>query len=265
VIQPYRQKRSYTLAIVLILLALLVSFSTFYNLLGLRQLLQAGLAPVQSVSTLAWRGTLGLPSGLIGLLNLSRQNRRLQAENDLLKAQQSRLDQLSEENSRLRKLLGFSQNHLSLRAAQVIGKGPAPWLTILEINQGSRAGVRQGLAVVAPEGLVGQVIEVAPFSAKVRLLTDPESSVASTVSRSREFGVVEGDPSGTLLMKYVSATGELKEGDAIVTSGLSTLFPSALTIGTVIRAQKREQDLFYEVKVKPAVNFSSLEEVFLVY
>lgn len=264
-IQPYRKKRSYTLAIFLIFLALLVSFSSFYDLLGFRQLLQAGLAPVQSISAATWRGVLGLPGGLIGLFDLANQNRRLQAENELFKAQQSRLEQLSEENNHLRQLLGFGQNHLSLRVAQVIGKGPAPWLTILEIDRGSRLGVRRGMAVVAREGLVGQVVEVAPFSAKVRLLTDPESSVAAAVTRSREFGVVEGDSSGTLLMKYVSATGEIKEGDTIATSSLSALFPASLTIGTVAKARKREQDLFYEVKVKPAVNFSRLEEVFLVY
>ena len=97
------------------------------------------------------------------------------------------------------------------------------------------------------------------------MIIDGESSVAAASSRSRDYGVVAGSPSGRLSMKYVSAVGDVQQGDVIVTSTISSVFPQGIPIGEVVLASKREHDLFYHVEVKPAVDFSRLEKVFVVY
>ncbi len=266
-IRSYRQKRSNAPAIIAVLLVMIISFSAWRDLFGLRQLVQAGLYPFQYVTVVTWKGLLSVPAVVLEMRDLSGVNAQLKQELAELKTKQLLLDELGRENDRFRAALSFRQgNHFGfgLKAVQVIGKSPDPWLTILEIGAGSQVGVRVGMTAIVKTGLVGRVVEVAPYSAKVMLITDPDSSVAAALARSRDYGVVEGDSSGTLLMKFVSSTGDAKAGDLVVTSSLSTMFPGALPVGTVIKATKREHDLFYDVRLKPAVNFSKLEEVFLV-
>ncbi|MFA6549612.1 MAG: rod shape-determining protein MreC, partial [Candidatus Margulisiibacteriota bacterium] len=94
--------------------------------------------------------------------------------------------------------------------------------------------------------------------------TDPESLVAATTARSRDAGIVVGSGSGRIFMRYVSIGADVAVGDSIVTSAISSIFPAGLPIGQVTRADRKGQELFYFIEVKPAVNFSRLEEVFVV-
>lgn len=177
-------------------------------------------------------------------------------------------EELIAENKRLKSVLGFRDRNrygMRLLPAQVIGKGSSPWFSILETNRGASSGIKVDMPVVVEEGLVGRVAEVSQFSSKVLLITDATSSVAAADQRSRDFGVVEGRSSDALFMKYVPASGDISEGDKIVTSPISSVFPAGIPIGIVSRAEKKEHDLFYRIEVKPFVKFSQLEEVFLVF
>jgi rod shape-determining protein MreC len=121
------------------------------------------------------------------------------------------------------------------------------------------------MPVITDEGLAGQVVEVARYSAKVLLLIDQASSVAAVNSRSRDFGVVSGSPANRILMRFVGAGADMRPGDKIVTSPISTIFPAELPIGTVLKATKAEHDLFYHIEIDPAVDFSRIEKVFVVF
>ena len=112
-------------------------------------------------------------------------------------------------------------------------------------------------------GLVGRIVEVSAFSSKAMLITDPGSSVAAEVSRSRDYGIVQGGVGNKLIMKYVAAGGEVRAGDRIVTSQISTVYPPGIPVGEVIKASKKEQDLFYHIEIRPAVDFSKIEEVYI--
>lgn len=267
-IHPYRERRSYALALFIILLAVFISFSSLSNLFGIRSILISALYPFQFIAVSLWKGVLDTPTFIINLQNLARQNAQLENELNRLKAKLTLWEELISENERLRDALAFKQKNrygFKLLAAQVIGRSPSPWFSILEIDQGSRAGVKKDMPVIVKEGLVGRIIEVSEFSSKVMLLKDAESSVAAADARSRDFGVVEGRGGDKLFMKYVSAGGDVKLGDKIVTSKISSIFPSGIPIGTVIQATKREHDLFYHIEIEPAVTFSKIEEVFIVF
>lgn len=266
--RPFRKKRSFTLAAAIVLLALAFSYFSFgKNLFGLRSALISAFYPFQYGADAAWKGVTGFPSAVIAMGNLAKENAQLREKLNMAGAQLAVLEELKNENDRLRAGLDFKKSGRyghRLLAAQVIGKSGYPWISVLEINRGAGAGVRPDTAVVVKEGLVGRVIEVAPFSSKVLLISDPFSSVAAADQRSRNSGVVEGHSPDTLYLKYISAGGDVKEGDKIVVSSISSILPPGIPIGTVTRASKGEADLFYEIKIKPAADFSRLEEVFLV-
>lgn len=236
-------------------------------LFAARPLIISALYPFQLATASVWKAGVNIPASIINLKNLAAENSELKKKIDLLQPQAALDEELKLENDRLRSALGFkSANRYgsNLLPAQVVARGAAPLNSILIINCGASVGVNKDRPVVSQSGLVGRVIEVSQFSAKVQLITDPLSSVAATDQRSRAYGVVEGNSSNNLSMKYTNASGDLQVGDKIITSPISSLFPAGLVIGTVVEAKKKDSDLFYEVRIKPAVDFSSLEEVFVI-
>ncbi|MEA3493201.1 MAG: rod shape-determining protein MreC [Candidatus Margulisiibacteriota bacterium] len=265
--RPYRKRKSYTLTIVIVLLALFISISAVRDFFAVRPVFAAITYPFQFVVVSVWKGVTGTPGAIMDLHSLSRRNAELTDEVNLLSTKMLSMEELIKENERLKKSLSFrniSQYRYRLLPAQIIGKSPVPWFTILISNKGSRAGVKLDDAVMVKEGLVGRVVEVSPFSSKIMLITDVESSVAAADKRSRDFGVVVGAHRNRLVMRYVSAGKDIKIGDEIATAYISTVFPQGIPIGHILRASKGEHDLFYHIDVKPAVDFSKLEEVFIV-
>ena len=265
-LKPHRKRQSYSLAISLVVLFLLLSFSTVSNLFSFRSLLQAGFYPFQWVTVASWRFVVETPGALFSLRNLSQENQELQQELNELKPQMALLQEQVNENNQLRALLNFKQNRSNYRLipAQIIGKSPSPWFTVLEIDQGLNYGLKVNQAVIAAAGLVGRVVEVSQFSAKVLAITDSSSSVAALDSSSRDFGVVAGLGFNKLALRYVATGGQVKPGDKILTSPVSEFYPAGLLIGTVTSVNKKEQALFYSIKIQPAVNFSQLEAVFVL-
>jgi rod shape-determining protein MreC len=218
-----------------------------------------------AVST--WKGATGLPGAIGGLRNLAQENAELKDQVKRLKAEIMLRNEVVKENARLKSSLNFKSTYgyrYKLLAAQVIGKSPSPWFTYLILNRGKRAGVKVNDPVIVREGLVGRVVEVSGFSSKVMLMMDVESSVAAADARSRDFGIVKGGSRNRLFMKYVSAGKDIRTGDSVVTSYISTVFPPGIRIGTIVQAAKREHDLFYNIEIKPSVDFSKLEEVFII-
>jgi len=266
--QPYRKKKNqFGRPILFILLAILLVFLVSKNLFAIRSVFQSIIYPFQYATVASWNAVTGFPSAVANIRGLSNENTQFKQEIKLLQAKLLVLDEKLAENERLNQALRFKQRYprgLKLLPAKVIGKSPAPWFPTLIINQGSMAGAKKDMPVIAENGLVGRVVEVSAFNSKVMLITDIESSVAAVNSRSRDFGLVSGGSIDRIFMKYVGAGADIRVGDQVVTSQISTVFPIGIPIGTINLANKMEHDLFYHIEIIPAVDFSKLEEVFLV-
>ena len=253
------------LRFVVIILVLVISFSAYRDLLGARQLLSSAFYPLQFAGTMIFRGLTGFPSFIFSLGNLSAENDQLKKELGKEQAKLAILEELLQENERLRAQNGFAQRaSFNLLSAQVIGRAASSWMSVIVIGRGSSAGIRVGLAVITADGLVGQVIEAAPLSSKVLLLTDPSFRISATDRRSRDNGVACGRGSARLNMKYVLNDGDIREGDMIVTAASSTIFPGGLPVGSVSAFSKNDYDMFYQIELIPAADLSALEEVFVV-
>jgi len=265
--RPFRKKKPYSLAIFIIIAAIFFSVSAFNGLFGIRYFINGVIFPFQYMASSAISGVLSIPASVIGLKNLAIENTDLKNKLNAANAKLIILDELALENKRLQNDLNF-QNSLPFGyrtiPAKIIARGSAPYINLVEINRGAGAGIKKDMPVIVPEGLVGRVIEVFPLSSRVMLACDPMHSIAAVDQRSRDFGVVEGYTPNLLTMRYVNARGNVKEGDMIVTSSISNTFPAGIPIGAVKTARKNEGDLFYEIKLVPAVSFSRLEEVFVI-
>lgn len=203
--------------------------------------------------------------GYINLVSVRRENERLKQDLAQLQNENIRLQEAALANQRLQELLDLKKEAAyHLLAAGVIGRDPSNWYRTLMINKGSRDGVAVEMGVITPAGVVGRVIKAEPAVSQVLLITDRNSAVAALVQRTRDEGLVEGTEKGLARIKYLSLLADVKEGDLVLTSGLTGSFPKGLPIGTLGLVTKKELDLFKEAEVTPNVDFSTIEEVLVV-
>lgn len=198
--------------------------------------------------------------------------RGVRGENEALKRQltdlQIKLQEqhaLADRSRQLQKLLELrDQSHLPTAAATVVAAGATPEFRTITIDKGSTDGVRVSMAVIAPAGVIGRVITPSARASKVQLLIDRNAAAGALVERSRAQGLVTGTGElARLRMEFVSEAADVKAGDLVVTSGIDGIYPKGFVIGT-IESVGRGAGIYTKIDVRPAVDFTSLEEVLVV-
>ena len=217
----------------------------------------------------SWVSVANVPLKEVQILLSYRINyadyKKFQRENMVLRAKSVDLDEMRDENARLRGLLGLkARQEFTTIAAQVIARDPANWNSSLMINKGRSDGVKPGMPVINALGVAGKVAEVAAHSAKVILVNDPGFSVAVVDQRSREAGLLSGSLSGECRLSYLPEDSDVKAGDQIVTSRLSNAFPEGLVVGQVVEVYPPGGISDARAQVRPAVDVAKIEEVLVV-
>jgi rod shape-determining protein MreC len=202
----------------------------------------------------------------IDLHDVRKQNRELQDELARLRLEQARLQTEAGESQRLRALLDFKERYVGQTiAAEVIGTSGSDLSRVIQIDKGSRAGVKPDMAVITPDGIVGKVKEVAPLSSQVLMINDRESGAGVILQNSRLRGVLHGVGQGDLQIGDVMSDEKVDVGEPVVTSGGDGVYPKGLPVGTVTKvAGDSEGGPFLLVKIKPAANLDRLEQVLVV-
>lgn len=222
--------------------------------------------PVQSVLTWAFTGVVGAVDGYVALRGAHEEAQACRAELSQARAEVNALREADQENRRLKKLLAYSEETLQQEiAARVVGLGPTRQVLSVRINRGESDGVRRGMPVLTPEGVVGQIMSVVGGTADVMLVNDPASRVGVVVQRSRVRGTVSGlGPEQGLSLENVLRQDDVQEGDAVVTSGTDGIFPAGLVVGTVRGLTRPPAQMFLQARVQPAVDLRRFEEVLVL-
>ncbi|MDD5130078.1 MAG: rod shape-determining protein MreC [Candidatus Omnitrophica bacterium] len=204
-------------------------------------------------------------SGIIFYHRNMIQAQSLQSEIDLLRGRLFDLREVSQENTRLKEIFNFKQKSpFRLVAARVIGHSIDSWSSSVLIDKGRFNGIRPGMVVVSPQGLVGSIIESAQESSKVLLISDPNQGISSIVQRSRQEGLVSGTLGTNLIMRYLPDDAQIVAGDVIVTSELSRIYPKGLLVGRVVNVGREFSGINRYALIKPVVDLSSIEEVLVI-
>jgi rod shape-determining protein MreC len=212
------------------------------------------------------RAVSGGWSRYVYLVHLESDNQRLQIENDRLRGE---LERAHKDVTRVDDLERQLQLRRSLPteilAARVIGLETSSLFRVvrLRIDRGELE-VRPGMAVIAPDGVVGRISRTYGPFADVQLAVDPKSAIDVVVGRTGVRGVVKGMPGDNryrMRVDYLLRTDEVKEGDAVLTSGLGGLFPRNYVVGRVAKVTRRDFGLYQEAEVDPAVDFGRLDGV----
>ena len=203
-----------------------------------------------------------------------------------IEALRTRVDLLERENEELRSVQGEYERLLALFEvtsnrpnqepviASVVGQGPNPLFRDLIIDRGSNDGIRVGMPVESARGLVGQVFATTPNSAQVALITDASSNIPVRLSQSRSVGVLTGGGVGGLMqLRWLDLEAQLFPNEVVLTAGLqgqtpeeavANRFPSDVVVGRVVEVVRSDAELYQEAIVQAAVDFDSLETVFVI-
>lgn len=236
----------------------------------LDELILKASSPIQYVITEAARGVSDIIEEYVYLIEVEEDNEALRAENARLEQQVRELRREGEENVRLRELVALREaTPGETLSAQVIGKEVSNYfrVTRIRLDRGERDLVRAGMPVLHPHGLVGQIRRTWGRYSDVLLAVDRTSRIDVVVERTGARGMLVGtgdDNRYACRIEYLERTDEIEVGDEVFTSGLGQRFPAGVLVGRVSRVERQDFGLYQEAEVTPAVDFSDLDEVFVL-
>ncbi len=220
---------------------------------------------VQSVFYDFSTGITQTTSTYLDLIHLKKESAELKKKNQEVMTQLQILQELQIENSRLKSLLDFKSTHkMDLVAAEVIGRDLVPDHNTITISKGTDHGLKSGLAVITMDGVLGYIFKPEKKSSHVLLITDRYAVVDGLIQRTRASGLVEGKGSKGCVLKYLETSEEIKPGDLVVTGGLDNIFPKGFPLAIVESAEKKNLSVSLRVDLRPAVDASRVEDVFVV-
>lgn len=222
-------------------------------------------SPVDRVLTGVFQPVAAFLSNAGNINGLESENRKLRLQNEDL---QNRVTQLKQDAARVTELeqaLNISQGAGGgVRvAANIVNRESTPFTDVIAIDRGSHDGIKPGMVVLSSQGsLIGTVTTTFTDSSFIRLITDSKSKVAAQILNSATDGIIQGSANRTLA--FVLARGDVKVGDAIVSSGLGGNYPAGLPIGTVSEVSGSPEDISPKVKVEPMVRLSTAQTVLVL-
>ena len=228
------------------------------------------IAPLQSVASRAAQAVSGYLYRVKLRSNIEYEYNQLKAQNDELILRSILYEELEEENTQLRALLGEYEERAEMNPllARVIASESGNYFSTFTINKGSSDGVDTQMAVITSEGLIGYVYEVFSTTAKVITIIDDQASLAALIESSRDQGAVKGTLGSTgeplCRMYYLSADSVPRPGDRVITSGVGVSFPRGLLIGYVRESTRAIEDNKHYIVIEPAADFEHIENVLVL-
>jgi rod shape-determining protein MreC len=232
----------------------IISFGNLSKMGGFRAITVGSIGWIQSL--FAW-----IPNPVA----LKSENIALRELNLQLSIESAKSRQAMVENVTLRKMLELpAYTDYQLIAADVIGKTTTQQRNYATINRGSNDGVREGMCCITDAGIVGIVIGTSPRNAVLQLLLNRDTKISAKDQRSRVDGIITWEGEQFLTMKDVPRALDVQAGDVVITSTYSTKYPANIVIGRITQVTEQPNTLFRRIVVEPAVNFATVEQVFVV-
>lgn len=181
----------------------------------------------------------------------------------------AQIEELQKEVTELKSTLNLNAtlSEYNYVNATVVGRNIGYWYNTLNIDKGSKSGIKVGDAVITEKGLIGKIINTSNFSSTVKLLTTDEiiNKISIKISSGDDYfyGLLSGYnvEKNFYEIEGITDYNIIKEGDIVTTTGLTDYFPSGILIGNVSSIVKDEFDLNSVVEVKPSVDFSNISIV----
>ncbi len=238
---------------------LLISIFSFFS----KDVVRVGL--VRNMNTVILFPIEKTISFVSNLFTLHRENTGLRKEITQISMEMQRCANIRKENESLRQLYGFKPlKEFSLVSCEIIGKSPGLYNESIILDRGEKDGIRKHLPVIAAYGLAGKIIETSAVSSEMLTLHNRNTLVSALDLRSRVQGIIKWSHSSLLYFDDVPLHSDVMVGDTIITSGMGGVYPQGMFIGIVQSTSESPKEIVMSIKVKPFVDISVLEDVFVI-
>ena len=246
----------------------MVADNRFGYLGSLRYVLGYATSPVYWVADIPARVSFLIDDVFVSRTDLLEQNQALREELLVARRELQLLESLASENSRLLELNTATANlDRDVMPAEIINIAPDPFSKRVLVNRGANAGVFVGQPLLDANGLMGQVVEVLPFTSWVLLITDPNHVTPVEVNRNGERALARGSRlnAAELELEFVTQTQDMKAGDKLVSSGMGQIYPKNYPVAEIISVYADPGLDFAIVRARPLAQMARTRHVILVF
>ena len=267
------KKKKYGIVGTIIAIVILIVLFTLTNIQNSKLSYFENLAnkivmPDQNGLTYLKNRLKGNSSFFANVNDLKNENEQLSNKNKELEEKTRELENIKAENESLKQYLNLKEKYSDYAAipADVINRDISNYSRNIIINIGAKNGIKEGMTVIAAEGLVGHVVSVTNTTSKVQTIIDTASSTSSLISTSRESIVCKGMLNNDKQLKamYIPMDATVSQGDTIETSGIGGIYQKGIYIGTVEKVENTTDLTNRYALVSVAVNFKKLETVLVI-
>jgi rod shape-determining protein MreC len=225
---------------------------------------KSGIKKVRALAFGTFASISSLVTDVISVTEIKSDNTRLREKNAELMLQMNNLRQFGIENEELKGLLKLKDTvKYPLLPAKIVSKSFSTSQNTITLIGGNSVGIKPGMPVINDQGLLGIIYSTSDDFSIARILRNRDLKLTVKDERSRIDGIMKWNGED-LVMVDVPKTFDIKPGDRIITSELSSLISVPLPVGMVMELRKVDIGIFNEVRIKPFVNFSRAENVFVV-
>jgi rod shape-determining protein MreC len=246
-------KEYITLAVLIVISLILIFLNDNPQIRFLRAAAITSFGTVQS-------GLSAIPN----VFEMERENKQLRENNIKLANEIASLKESKLENIRLTRFLNFKEkNILGVVSGKIINKSLLQTRNTITLNVGESDSVAVNMPVITDAGLVGRIVATSRNYSIAQILYNKDMRITVKVQRNRLDGILSYDGVSSILVNNIQKSADVNVGDVIITSEYSNIYPAGLPIGTVTETGNLD-NLFKKVVVTPLVDFSVLEEVFIL-
>ncbi len=249
-------------------LFLMVADTRFKITQPVRAVLATALYPVQWLALQPVRAVQGSGDYFTSLSQANASSEEARRKLALQSLRAGQVEQLLQENARLRKLLGLrEQLATSVMAAEVLYDAADPYTRKVIIGKGLLEGVSLGSPVLDEAGVLGQVTRVHPLVSEVTLVNDRDLAIPVLNARTGARSVAYGDPSASgsgLELRFMGSNSDVKEGDLLTTSGVDGVYPPGLPVAKITRIERRAESAFAKIYCTPQALVTAARHVMVV-
>ena len=269
----YLVKNKFTITLIIFIIISIISmfFTTSSFILTPKIIFGAIAYPFLKAYNFVFVNIIQIFSSVRELRILKNENITLKNELMALKDAQFKATLLEKENIELRELLNLTRtSEYKVVAAEIVFKDPSNLYSVITINKGTNSGIKKGDAVYTVDNgeklVIGKIIETSFFYSKIMTIFDSRSLISVKEIYSNFSGIAKGDaPESNLLeVNYFPNDADIYFDDLFLTSGFGGVFPSGLLVGKVIDIQKQNFSIYQKVRLKPLLNLSKINYVFVI-
>lgn len=256
VIKIVNQFKDYVLFLVLFIISLVLIYNSDTNSIGgFRSLIIGGMGWSQDVFTF-------LPNPVI----MNRENRALRDLNLFLSNEITKARIVQLENEKLRNLLDFKQNNSqSYIPSEIVGKTNIASRYYFVLDKGSKDGIQNGMVTRTDAGLVGIISETSDMYSIMELIRNKHINISVKIVRNGIEGILSwSGKEDYFTLKNIPVSYEVLVGDELITSDFSNRFPREVPVGKIKKVNNKSGNLFYQIDVKPYVDFNSIQHLFVI-